>query len=78
MNMVEVKEKQVVVDMNDVQTPIRKIFVILIKIDFIGTVSTELKMQSHGLDSVDIVNTIKGQLDIALRNMLLLEQKSIG
>lgn len=48
MNMVEEEDKQVVVDVNDVRAPIKIIFKILIKNDFIEAISPGSGMQSHG------------------------------
>lgn len=49
--MVEVEEKQAIFDVNEVRTPIKMIFYILGKINFIKVVSSEPGMQSYVLDS---------------------------
>lgn len=51
MNMVVAKEKQAIINVDEVRTPIKMIFKILIKTNFIKSVSPELGIQSYGSNS---------------------------
>lgn len=52
VNMVKMEEKQIIVYVNNVRTLMKKIFEILVQIDFFFlTVSPKLGMQSHSSDS---------------------------
>lgn len=61
VNMVEAREKQVVIDVNDVRTPMKVIFEVPMKANVLKTIPPELEMQLH---SSNLANRYKYHLGV--------------